>query len=91
MSKRVIKKKVELLQEMIDKIKVCERCGSKENLTLDHIVPKQILSQFGLNEEDTLHEFYLQLYCRRCNTFKGMQLDTANPRTKKILLFLLNI
>lgn len=41
----------------------CLRCGSQEQLSLDHIVP---LSKGGTNDESNL-----QTLCRRCNSSKG--------------------
>ncbi len=41
----------------------CAYCGSKDNLTIDHIIP---LSRGGTNREDNL-----QCLCRDCNNLKG--------------------
>lgn len=41
----------------------CVNCGSKENLTIDHIRP---ISKGGTNEEDNL-----QILCKSCNSKKG--------------------
>ena len=90
MPKRVIKIKSAILQEKIQAIGKCENCGRTENLTLDHIIPEQFLLSIGLSAEDCLMDKYLQLYCRKCNTFKGNRIDFANPKTKPLLLELIN-
>lgn len=41
----------------------CVNCGSKENLTLDHIIP---WSEFGPDSEDNL-----RTYCLSCNCARG--------------------
>jgi len=41
----------------------CQRCGTTENLTVDHVVA---LANGGSNELDNL-----QLLCNRCNVAKG--------------------
>lgn len=66
----------------------CQRagCESCNELTLDHIVPKELILQFGIDEERTYMPENYQLYCRRCNNFKGNRLDFVNPITKEILL-----
>ena len=65
-------------------------CESTHELTLDHIVPKELIIQFGIDEERTYMPENYQLYCRRCNSFKGNRLDFVNPMTKEILLKLVN-
>lgn len=41
----------------------CQHCGTTEELSIDHIVPR---SRGGSNERGNL-----QVLCRRCNTSKG--------------------
>ena len=41
----------------------CAHCGSRENLTIDHILP---VSLYGGNEKENL-----QVLCRSCNSKKG--------------------
>jgi len=68
----------------------CENCDRTENLTLDHIVPVDILRQFGIDTEREFWEENYQTYCRACNQFKGNRLDFANPKTKVLLLKLID-
>lgn len=91
MSKRAIDAKVSLLTALKKEIGKCERCAGVENLTLDHIVPQQILELFGLEEYEMHQRFYVQLYCRKCNVFKGNRIDPVNPRTKEVFKKLLNL
>lgn len=48
---------------------LCARCGSVDDLTLDHKFP---LSKGGSDEPTNL-----QILCRRCNSRKGDRLETA--------------
>jgi len=64
----------------------CERCGRKDILTIDHIIPMNILKLLGF----TLKEMYedtenLAILCRPCNSLKSGNLDFADERTKKLL------
>lgn len=85
------KNNVVLLEQQIRKElqQVC-KCGRTENLTLDHIVPIDILKQFGIEPEKEVVEGNYQILCRMCNIFKGNRLDFSNPRTKELLLKILN-
>ena len=65
----------------------CETCdinGDKTKLTLDHIIPKKILLDMGL-EDYYIDESNLQILCGRCNGSKGSQLDFSNPKTILLL------
>jgi len=68
---------------------VCNKCGKTENLTLDHIVPKDMLITFGANPNIEVIEDNYQILCHMCNMFKGNKLDFSNKQTKVILLRLL--
>ena len=85
MSKKTINRKTELLESLKREIGKCEKCGETDRLTIDHVVPKQILEAFGLTEYEIMERELVQLYCQRCNNFKGDRLDISNPRTKEIL------
>lgn len=83
------KKQVQLLQIAFANSRACENCGTFEQPTADHIVPKMILSAFGY---DTLREFkpeWYQVLCMSCNSKKAYRLDFTNPRTFRIFLSLL--
>ena len=69
----------------------CERCGcnDEEVLSIDHIIPITILYDFGLTDDEIFEDKYLQLYCYNCNIKKGIHLDFENPKTKELLLKLL--
>lgn len=65
----------------------CRRCGKTENLTVDHIVPKVILSDMGVSEKEKYADYdNMEILCKVCNTFKGRRLDFSDPRTKEQLL-----
>lgn len=86
------KSKYAELRKIACKGGICAMCGeTKCPLTVDHIVPVQILNM--LDETGDMqhnYEYNFQLLCIPCNTFKGNNLDMKNPKTKEILLKLLN-
>jgi 5-methylcytosine-specific restriction endonuclease McrA len=45
------------------KLEKCKKCGTKKNLTIDHIIP---LSKGGTNKFSNL-----QCLCKKCNQKKG--------------------
>lgn len=77
-------------RELINENSVCKRCGTKDNLTLDHIVPISYLENFGLDVFAMIDEENFEILCRRCNQFKGDRLDFSNPKTKPLLLKFVN-
>lgn len=86
---RLITEKKKLMLEFGQK--KCS-CGEDriERLTVDHIVPQNILKNFGLSLEEMFELKFLQIMCRQCNSIKAGQLDFKNPKTKELLLDLLN-
>jgi len=74
----------EVLQKLIkvrgNHCQICGIHGDKEKLTLDHIIPKKVLLDMGL-EDYYVDESNLQILCVRCNGKKGSQLDFSNPKT----------
>jgi 5-methylcytosine-specific restriction endonuclease McrA len=67
--------------------KKCETCnisGDDDKLTLDHIIPKKMLLDMGLEEYYT-DEDNLQILCSKCNGKKGSQLDFNNSKTIPLL------
>jgi len=67
----------------------CPKCDSKKDLTIDHIIPKKILIQFGINVNTDFFKDNLGILCRKCNVFKADRLDFSNKKTKKLLINLL--
>lgn len=65
----------------------CNRCGSREDVTVDHIIPKNFLKALGLL--DDMKENYQPL-CKKCNCIKGHVLDPLNPDTEVLLLRYIN-
>jgi len=70
---------------------VCNKCqrNNLEDLTLDHIIPRLILENFGVDTKREIIEGNYQVLCILCNNFKGHKLDFSLPKTKEILLKLL--
>ncbi len=67
----------------------CYKCWRTDNLSLDHIVPKDILKMFGMDIDREILEGNYRIMCRPCNAFKGNKLDFAEPKTKELLLELI--
>lgn len=69
----------------------CSKCfEGKTSLTVDHIIPVTILNTLDETGEK-MYEWQdnFQLLCRICNVMKAGRLDKRNPRTKDLLLELL--
>ena len=66
----------------IPKGSICNRCGSPDNLTKDHIIPKQMFTSLGIYDS---HSENLQVLCRPCNATKGRNLDPKNEKTLPLL------
>jgi 5-methylcytosine-specific restriction endonuclease McrA len=64
----------------------CEECGGENNLTVDHIIPVELLREFGIDPERELLEEDFKVLCLRCNHYKGHRLDFRDIRTKPLLL-----
>lgn len=73
-----------LIKERSNQCSYCKIDGSKEKLTLDHIIPKKMLLDMGLDEfyDD---ESNLEILCSKCNSRKGSQLDFSNSKTIVLL------
>ena len=67
----------------------CDKCENTKNLTYDHIIPVNILRTFNIDPQREFWEENGQCYCYACNQLKGGQLDFSNPKTKELLLKLL--
>lgn len=68
----------------------CAKCSKLENLTLDHIVPRELMEQFGVDVEREHDPGNIQVLCQPCNKFKANRLDFTVARTKTILQRLLD-
>lgn len=66
----------------------CAKCGSPNELTIDHIIPVSLLAFFGIKVEHTYnlkkHGHNLQLLCRACNSLKSNRVDWSDPRSLPI-------
>ena len=80
------KKEHEWLDHCKMTVEPCEKCGSTLSPTLDHIIPLDLIRQFGIDVGKWWDKENVQLLCRRCNQFKGNRLDFADKRTKELLL-----
>ena len=89
LKEKIITSSMENLNRMGEK--KCQ-CGEDriEKLTVDHIVPVQILKDFGLSMSEMYQLKFLKVMCRQCNALKANHLDFKDQRTKEILLDLIN-
>ena len=89
--KNFTRKQVVVYEQTIfkDLPQVCVKCSRKENLSLDHVIPKDLLQYFGIDYEREVVEGNYQILCKMCNNFKGNRLDFSTPKTKEVLLKLL--
>lgn len=84
------KQRIVLEQKIFtDLPQICVKCKRTENLTLDHIVPVQVLECFGIITDRQIVEDNYQILCRMCNMYKSGRLDFSVPNTKTVLLKLL--
>ena len=68
----------------------CAFCGSKENLTIDHVIPRSILLRMGYIPMETWElEKNLIIVCKKCNTEKAgticLKLKQTHNALKEIL------
>jgi 5-methylcytosine-specific restriction endonuclease McrA len=91
------------LAQRVEKIKneliardgaICKKCGSIEDLSIDHIIPYSMLLMLGkcrningkIKGKLAFERLdWLELLCRKCNQKKGSTVDWDNPRSKIIL------
>lgn len=69
-----------------------EDCKSKDNLTIDHIVPVSYLKQLGFISIETLtmrQRKNLTILCGRCNNKKGDKIDLKNKKVKRLMVWYL--
>lgn len=76
---------MEWMIEQREKRSLCSKCGASYPLTIDHILPKIMLLQLGLDEERHIDSDNLEVLCRACNQLKGDRLDFSNKKTIPLL------
>jgi 5-methylcytosine-specific restriction endonuclease McrA len=59
----------------------CEKCGSTDSLTADHIIPAVLLESFGYNVNKDFRVEWYQCLCYPCNSKKSHIIDWSNYRT----------
>lgn len=80
----------EMKKKLLAEVDRCEGCGRTDlPLTLDHIIPKALLMDFGINAYFEPDERNCRLLCQRCNSMKAHHLDLTDYRTKALLMELL--
>lgn len=89
--KKVFMAEQQLLHKYKETSESCPLCGKVGKLTIDHIVPMEMLDKFGVSPKNYLIRENLRVTCERCNGYKGNRLDFTLPETKKILQSLLEL
>jgi 5-methylcytosine-specific restriction endonuclease McrA len=79
----------QIFKDLLGQEASCRKCKRTDNLTLEHIIPKDILKTFGVDVDREIIEGNYTITCRICNSFKGNRLDFSIPETKQILLKLI--
>lgn len=62
----------------------CAKCGSTENLTVDHIISKAFLATLGLRHIANI-DGNIQVLCFDCNSVKGSLILPDSPKTSGLL------
>lgn len=85
--------KKESVSYLFTKYKKCTKCGTKDDLSIDHIIPVRILKEMGFYSIETYnhkkHKRNLTLLCRPCNNKKGDTLDLTDTKIRKLLAWYL--
>ncbi len=74
----------------------CLKCSSKENLSVDHIIPCSILEPLYYDSPEGRYDMLyndeenFQILCKYCNGQKAGKLDVRNPKTIILLERLVN-
>jgi len=67
------------------------KCSATLNLTVDHIIPKALLTMLGLPDAHKFDDDNLQIMCEKHNVEKGNVLDYTNAKTLPLLKKYTNI
>lgn len=73
--------------------KSCEYCGTTENLTKDHCVPKWLFNRahfLGIKRHKMLKRrtgdmSNIQILCKPCNAEKGGMIDYSHPKVRAFM------
>lgn len=87
MKKKVNTKLYEWQERCKSGTEKCTKCPEKRHLTVDHIVPVNILEQLGLDKTEILYNMdsNFEILCRYCNSLKAGRIDVRNKKTYSIL------
>jgi hypothetical protein len=91
MKKKPNTKLYEWQMKCADPSSECAKCHTKRLLGVDHIVPVNILEQFGLDRYEISYnlDMNFQILCRYCNLEKAGSLDPRNPVTYQVLEYVI--
>jgi hypothetical protein len=78
-------------EQNIKEDSLCDLCGSKESLKIEHIIPRSILLKMGYTPSETWElKENLCLTCKKCNDEKRDYILLKWHRTHKALLEILD-
>lgn len=83
--KAVFKLEQQLLAEYRKKSDKCPICDAVWKLTIDHIIPYELLERLGYSPKTYFIPANLRILCERCNGYKSSRLDFSIPQTKHLL------
>lgn len=67
------------------KMAVCPRCQRLREVTVEHIIPVNLLRELGLFDAIQNDTENFELICFLCNQFKGGRIDMSHPKTVPLL------
>mgnify|MGYP001568255039 CR=1 FL=1 len=84
-SKVILALEKDLVDSHVRTLQPCPNCKRFGLMTPDHIVPRSLLEQFGIDSRFVWIPDNIQVLCQRCNTFKANRLDFSHGKTLWIL------
>jgi len=80
--------KSQVLKDLKASLGSCEKCQRSrlEDLTIDHIIPQEMLRLIGMPPDLERDKRNLRLLCKICNSQKANRLDFTDHRTKPLLI-----
>lgn len=79
-------------KQIISEDSSCAICESKENLTIDHIIPIQVLNLMGIDKFTAfMYDKNFMILCKQCNQEKRSRIIRELQQTKEAIKQLFNL